>query len=273
MGELHSYLSLVHELFLPSSSSFSPFIKNHFPGGIDSIASSTPPPASPLPLRDDVPSMEMRQHDIFMQLPKLENLLHVLKGNMKGSRREDGNDGGCGPEDPNSSRIGSVVSDCGRRPSSCGYCRSPTPSSISHGLRTQSLTVDDYLDLLDRGWRRAGCFLYKPEMRKTCCPSYTVRLKAADFAPSKEQTRVIRRMERYLNGDLEPKGPEELVEGVQSTDVSCSCNCYEIECPANQEFSSGKDGDLSTSERFMQYLSNEIDLTVNRFNCNPADRG
>ncbi|KAI4370549.1 hypothetical protein MLD38_018894 [Melastoma candidum] len=161
-----------------------------------------------------------------------------------------------------SSRVRSVVSDCGRQRSSCGYCRSPTSSGISHGLWAQSLTVDDYQDLLDRGWRRSGCFLYKPEMRKTCCPSYTIRLKAEDFAPSKEQTRVIRRMERYLDGDLEPKGTENLMEGVQSTDVSCSCNCHEIECPANQESSSGKDGDLSTSERFVQYLSNEIDLAV-----------
>lgn len=52
-------------------------------------------------------------------------------------------------------------------------------------------------DLLDRGWRRSGSFLYKPEMERTCCPSYTIRLRADDFVPSKEQLRVSKRMQRY----------------------------------------------------------------------------
>jgi arginyl-tRNA--protein-N-Asp/Glu arginylyltransferase len=52
-------------------------------------------------------------------------------------------------------------------------------------------------DLLDMGWRRSGSFLYKPEMERTCCPSYTIRLRAADFIHSKEQLRVSRRMQRY----------------------------------------------------------------------------
>lgn len=51
-------------------------------------------------------------------------------------------------------------------------------------------------DLLDRGWRRYGSILCKPDMERTCCPSYTIRLKACDFVPSKEQVRVSRRMQR-----------------------------------------------------------------------------
>lgn len=64
------------------------------------------------------------------------------------------------------------------------------------------LTICFYLlvDLLDRGWRRSGCYLYKPEMDKTCCPQYTIRLKASDFVPSKEQQRVSKRMQRYPQG-------------------------------------------------------------------------
>jgi arginyl-tRNA--protein-N-Asp/Glu arginylyltransferase len=67
------------------------------------------------------------------------------------------------------------------------------------GLWTERLTVNDYQALLDSGWRRSGCYLYKPEMEKTCCPSYTIRLKASDFVPSKEQQRVRRRIERYMH--------------------------------------------------------------------------
>ncbi|KAJ1382891.1 N-end aminoacyl transferase, N-terminal, partial [Sesbania bispinosa] len=89
----------------------------------------------------------------------------------------------------------SVVTDWGRRRSSCGYCGSPRHNSISHGMWADSLTVYDYQDLLDRGWRRSGCFIYKPEMERTCCPSYTIRLKASDFVPSKEQLRVSKRIQ------------------------------------------------------------------------------
>ncbi|KAJ3694018.1 hypothetical protein LUZ60_009498 [Juncus effusus] len=98
-----------------------------------------------------------------------------------------------------------VVVDSGRRRSSCGYCSSSFYSSVSHGFWAYSLTADDYQELLDRGWRRSGCYVYKPEMDKTCCPQYTIRLKAADFKPSKEQDRVLRRMQRYLDGALDSK--------------------------------------------------------------------
>ncbi|GAA0169012.1 translational protein [Lithospermum erythrorhizon] len=89
----------------------------------------------------------------------------------------------------------SVVADAGRRKSSCGYCKSTARSSISHGLWARSLTVHDYQALLDRGWRRSGSLLYKPDMERTCCPSYTIRLKACDFSPSKEQRRVLNRIQ------------------------------------------------------------------------------
>ncbi|KAF4357416.1 hypothetical protein F8388_017869 [Cannabis sativa] len=97
----------------------------------------------------------------------------------------------------NNGRGETKLADCGRNRSSCGYCKSRGSTSISHGLWAHSLSVNDYQDLLDRGWRRSGSFLYKPEMERTCCPSYTIRLRAADFSPSKEQLRVARRLQRY----------------------------------------------------------------------------
>ncbi|KAG9453977.1 hypothetical protein H6P81_006881 [Aristolochia fimbriata] len=102
----------------------------------------------------------------------------------------------------------SVVVDHGRRRSSCGYCKSGGYSSQSHGIWAHSITVDDYQELLDRGWRRSGSFLYKPEMESTCCPSYTIRLKAENFIPSKEQMRVKRRMQRFLDGVYNVKKPD-----------------------------------------------------------------
>lgn len=82
----------------------------------------------------------------------------------------------------------------------CGYCKSTSRPSIAHGFLAYNLRVDDYQDLLDRGWRRSGKLLYKPEMERTCCPSYTIRLKVDAFVPTKEQKRVQRRIQRYLDG-------------------------------------------------------------------------
>ncbi|CAF4287263.1 unnamed protein product, partial [Rotaria sordida] len=37
------------------------------------------------------------------------------------------------------------------------------------------MLVDDYLLLMDRGWRKCGTYYYKSLMDKTCCPLYTIR--------------------------------------------------------------------------------------------------
>lgn len=94
----------------------------------------------------------------------------------------------------------SVVEDHGLYAHSCGYCKSNARTSVSYGLLAHRLSSDDYQDLLDRGWRRSGKLLYRPEMEKTCCPAYTIRLKVTSFCKSKEQTRVMHRMQRYLDG-------------------------------------------------------------------------
>ncbi|XP_031484875.1 arginyl-tRNA--protein transferase 2 isoform X2 [Nymphaea colorata] len=96
----------------------------------------------------------------------------------------------------------SVITDYGLYRSSCGYCRSGGRTSLSHGLGADRITVDDYQELLDRGWRRSGMFLYKPDMERTCCRLYTIRLKADEFVAAKEQARVSRRMQRFLDGNL-----------------------------------------------------------------------
>ncbi|KAL1197010.1 Arginyl-tRNA--protein transferase 1 [Cardamine amara subsp. amara] len=118
----------------------------------------------------------------------------------------------------------SVVDDHGRQRSTCGYCKSSDWSSISHGLSAETLTVYDYQALIDRGWRRSGCYLYKHEMDKTCCPPYTIRLKATAFVPSKEQQRVSRRLERFLDGklDVQPREQSEHTDASSSGKVSVS---------------------------------------------------
>nr|CAD7575083.1 unnamed protein product [Timema californicum] len=62
-----------------------------------------------------------------------------------------------------------------------------------------NLTVTDYQDLIDRGWRRSGLYCYKPTMNLTCCPLYTIRCAALEFKLSKSQKKVLKRMHRFLS--------------------------------------------------------------------------
>uniref|UniRef100_A0A8I5KQW8 Arginyltransferase 1 n=1 Tax=Homo sapiens TaxID=9606 RepID=A0A8I5KQW8_HUMAN len=55
----------------------------------------------------------------------------------------------------------------------CGYCKNES-GSRSNGMWAHSMTVQDYQDLIDRGWRRSGKYVYKPVMNQTCCPQYTI---------------------------------------------------------------------------------------------------
>ncbi|XWS74816.1 hypothetical protein CRYUN_Cryun01aG0030200 [Craigia yunnanensis] len=163
------------------------------------------------------------------------------------------------------SREESVVADCGRRRSSCGYCKSSDRTSISHGLWARSVTVNDYQDLLDHGWRRSGCFLYKPEMERTCCPSYTIRLKASDFVPSKEQLRVYRRMQRFLDGTLEVRKPIELTDSPNtSKHTDSSVHCTASSSAGNESFSCGNKGE-NKAEEFMHHLSDQTDKVVHTY--------
>lgn len=67
------------------------------------------------------------------------------------------------------------------------------------------LSVGDYQDLIDRGWRRSGKHCYKPTMSATCCPCYTIRCQARTFKPTKSQKKVIKRVNRMLM-DGKPDG-------------------------------------------------------------------
>ncbi|KAJ7959660.1 Arginyl-tRNA--protein transferase [Quillaja saponaria] len=165
------------------------------------------------------------------------------------------------------SRKESVVEDFGKRRSSCGYCRSPGRTSISHGLWPHSITVDDYQDLLDRGWRRSGCFLYKPEMERTCCPSYTIRLRASDFVPSKEQLRVSRRMQRFLDGTLDIKKVG-LLEEPNTSKGSKSLGHHDFLSQPSKVSLSSENEEQNEVEKELHYLSFQIDKLVHMFSGN-----
>ncbi|XP_039070562.1 arginyl-tRNA--protein transferase 1-like isoform X2 [Hibiscus syriacus] len=142
-----------------------------------------------------------------------------------------------------------VVVDCGRSRSSCGYCKSSGRTSISH-------------DLLDRGWRRSGCFLYKPDMERTCCPSYTIRLKASDFVPSKDQLRVYRRLNRFLDGTLEVRNPIEHGYNTNTSKNTGSLSNHKVSSSAGNVSFLRSNKQENKAEEVIYNLSDQIDKVL-----------
>ncbi len=70
-------------------------------------------------------------------------------------------------------------------PSHCGYCHSADDSFIVEGMWAENMTVQDFQELVDRGFQRLGT---------TSDVTGWSRL----FRISKQQKRVIRRFKEYL---------------------------------------------------------------------------
>lgn len=82
----------------------------------------------------------------------------------------------------------------------CGYCKSEGDSSKSFGFCSSSMSTEVYESLMLIGWRRCGDYFYRPTNHDTCCPMYTIRLRAAEFTPSKSQKKVLKNAEKYFTG-------------------------------------------------------------------------
>jgi len=72
---------------------------------------------------------------------------------------------------------------------------------FSYYVTTTSLTPKFYQSLLDRGWRRSGTLLYKPDQAASCCPHYTIRLDSDQFHASKDQRQVQNRFTKFVLGE------------------------------------------------------------------------
>ena len=91
-----------------------------------------------------------------------------------------------------------AVTYCGRHASSCGYCGRAGETSSSDGAVAHALAASTYGELIDDGWRRSGRWLYKPALEASCCAQRTIRVRCEEFAPSKSQRKVMRRLETFL---------------------------------------------------------------------------
>ncbi|XP_062491277.1 arginyl-tRNA--protein transferase 1 isoform X3 [Pezoporus occidentalis] len=116
----------------------------------------------------------------------------------------------------------------------CGYCKNET-GNLSHGMWAHSMTVQDYQDLIDRGWRRSGKYVYKPIMNQTCCPQYTIRCQALHFQTSKSHKKVLKKMLKFLSkGDVPKVVSEEEPMDSHIEDVGACDFAYKGESHVSQ---------------------------------------
>ncbi|KAI5477039.1 arginine-tRNA-protein transferase [Pseudohyphozyma bogoriensis] len=101
----------------------------------------------------------------------------------------------------------SILQPLGYTASQCGYCaevkglHSQKKTGRSYGCWAHALSCSTYKDLLNCGWRRSGKYLYKPDMKRTCCPQYTITLDAEAFSPSKSQRQLLHRFSTFMIDD------------------------------------------------------------------------
>ncbi|KAK7483279.1 hypothetical protein BaRGS_00025446 [Batillaria attramentaria] len=119
----------------------------------------------------------------------------------------------------------------------CGYCGGKD-TNYSHGMWAHALTVEDYQDLIDRGWRRSGKYCYKPTMNQMCCPHYTIRQDALNFRMSKSHKKTIKRVNRFLITGERPGAKE--MSGDGDADMA-------TEGAGGDNFISAKSSELSLS--------------------------
>jgi arginyl-tRNA--protein-N-Asp/Glu arginylyltransferase len=102
--------------------------------------------------------------------------------------------------------------------------------------------------MIDRGWRRSGTYCYKPDMKRTCCPQYTIksadlppdafvsdhplRLDVLEFRPSASQRKLLTRFVQlsFFNDPgqyLEPRWNRFVLHGdISGNAQSERCNVF-----------------------------------------------
>ncbi|KAF2141222.1 uncharacterized protein K452DRAFT_318885 [Aplosporella prunicola CBS 121167] len=94
----------------------------------------------------------------------------------------------------------SFLTPLGYQSSSCGYCKNED-TSAAYYANTKELNVEHYQALVDRGWRRSGTLLYKPDVLRACCPHYTIRLPTVEFHPARDQRQAVSRWNKFVLGE------------------------------------------------------------------------
>ncbi|KAJ3226967.1 Arginyl-tRNA--protein transferase 1 [Clydaea vesicula] len=79
---------------------------------------------------------------------------------------------------------------------SCGYCKNEVAEKFTFGLHALTVSPKHYQNLIDRGFRRSGKFIYKP--MTGCCKYYTIRLNSHEYLIEKSTRKNLNKMGRFL---------------------------------------------------------------------------
>ncbi|OJA17018.1 hypothetical protein AZE42_00552 [Rhizopogon vesiculosus] len=116
----------------------------------------------------------------------------------------------------------SVGTPLGPGSSTCGYCgplgeRSTAETNFKKaGLISPQLSCEVYQKMIDRGWRRSGTYCYAPDLRRSCCPQYTIRLDAIAFKPSRSQRKLINRWNHFVIQGHKSENSDPQLQGTSS---------------------------------------------------------
>uniref|UniRef100_A0A8C0TVP3 Arginyl-tRNA--protein transferase 1 n=1 Tax=Canis lupus familiaris TaxID=9615 RepID=A0A8C0TVP3_CANLF len=143
--------------------------------------------------------------------------------------------------------------------------------AVAPGMWAHSMTVQDYQDLIDRGWRRSGKYVYKPVMNQTCCPQYTIRCRPLQFQPSKSHKKVLKKMLKFLakgeiskgNCEDEPMEPtmEDTVAGdfglINKLDIQCDLKTLSDDVKESFESEEKKKGRSPKKEESKELIQSQ----------------
>ncbi|CAK9440413.1 uncharacterized protein LODBEIA_P45130 [Lodderomyces beijingensis] len=79
--------------------------------------------------------------------------------------------------------------------------------AMTIGCSIIKMTCLEYDELINKGFRRSGTFLYKNDLLRTCCRLYTIRTNQSQFKLNKKQRKVVNRFIHEICPDesvLEP---------------------------------------------------------------------
>ncbi|KAJ5755551.1 arginine-tRNA-protein transferase [Penicillium manginii] len=103
------------------------------------------------------------------------------------------------PVDAERARQLSLFRPLGYQRNSCGYCKSDD-GSASYYTSSVAVRPEHYGILVDQGWRRSGNLYYKQNLRRSCCPHYTLRLEAEAYKSRRDQRKAINRWNHFILG-------------------------------------------------------------------------
>ncbi|KRX02430.1 hypothetical protein PPERSA_10047 [Pseudocohnilembus persalinus] len=85
----------------------------------------------------------------------------------------------------------------------CGYCQGKTPDRywVTSGFECDQMGLQEYKQLLDRGWRRCGQYYYKPHIESCCCQPYPIRTNILQFKALQRNSfkERIKKLDKFLN--------------------------------------------------------------------------